>query len=117
MLNFHSIDRVLSESELHKLTNILATGAEFAVLAVQSGNIKPFVHRATHSRAALSDRQRQILYLIQKGKTNREIAETLQTTRKTVKYHIERILAKLDVGNRTQAIAKAIEQHIPLGPL
>lgn len=117
MLSFHSIDRVLSESELHKLTHILAAGAEFAALAIQSGNIKPYVHKAAYSRASLSDRQRQILYLIHKGKTNREIAEILQTTRKTVKYHIERILAKLDVGNRTQAIAKAIELHIPLGPL
>lgn len=117
MLTFQAIERVLSESEQDKLIHILASGAEFAVLAAQSGNIKPFAQKMVNSSMALSDRQRQILYLIQKGKTNREIAEILQTTRKTVKYHIERILAKLDVGNRTQAIAKAIELHIPLGPL
>lgn len=51
----------------------------------------------------LSDRERQILALVAEGKTNPEIAEDLFLSRSTVSTHIERILRKIQVSNRTQA--------------
>lgn len=57
---------------------------------------------------ALSERQKQILRWINEGKTNWEIAHILEMTEKNVKYHIEQIFAKLQVRNRTQAVAKAL---------
>jgi len=57
----------------------------------------------------LSDRELEILRLIARGSTNREIAEALFITEGTVKNHVTNILGKLDVRDRTQAALKARE--------
>ena len=50
----------------------------------------------------LSDRQLQILELIKKGKTNKEIASELYISENTVKYHLKIIYNILDIENRFQ---------------
>lgn len=55
----------------------------------------------------LSEREREILDLIAQGYGNREIAETLHITLKTVGNHISHIFNKLQVVNRAQAISRA----------
>lgn len=57
----------------------------------------------------LSDRERDILRLIAKGSSNREIADELFITEGTVKNHVTNILGKLQVRDRTQAALKARE--------
>ena len=57
----------------------------------------------------LSTRERQVLELLARGCTNREIAEQLFITSSTVKVHVEHILAKLGVSDRTQAAVHAFE--------
>ena len=51
----------------------------------------------------LSDRERDVLVLIARGATNKEIASRLCITINTVKTHVRRILGKMRVTNRTQA--------------
>ncbi|MFI1828190.1 response regulator [Streptomyces sp. NPDC020412] len=53
--------------------------------------------------AALTDRERAVLRLIEEGLTNREIGKELFLSEKTVKNHISRLLAKLGVERRVQA--------------
>jgi DNA-binding NarL/FixJ family response regulator len=50
-----------------------------------------------------------VLALLPKGYTNAEIAEILGIASGTVKVHIEHILSKLDLKDRTQAAVKASE--------
>jgi DNA-binding NarL/FixJ family response regulator len=57
----------------------------------------------------LSSREREVLELLARGCTNREIAEQLVITSSTVKVHVEHILAKLGVSDRTQAAVQAFE--------
>src|SRR6266516_308438 len=57
----------------------------------------------------LSPREREVLHLLTQGQTNREIAEHLTVSVSTVKIHVEHILAKLSVSDRTQAAVRAIE--------
>jgi DNA-binding NarL/FixJ family response regulator len=57
----------------------------------------------------LSPREQQVLRLLARGKTNREIAAELTITQHTVKVHVEHILAKLQVSHRTQAAVRAME--------
>jgi LuxR family maltose regulon positive regulatory protein len=57
----------------------------------------------------LSERELEVLRLIAVGLTNREIAETLVIALGTAKAHTASIYAKLDVHNRTQAVARARE--------
>ena len=57
----------------------------------------------------LTTRELDVLRLLPQGLTNRQIAERLYISLGTVKLHVERILAKLEVGDRTQAAARAVE--------
>ena len=57
----------------------------------------------------LSPREREVLQLLTKGQTNREIARELTVSVSTVKIHVEHILDKLGVSDRTQAAVRAIE--------
>jgi len=57
----------------------------------------------------LSDREYEVLCLLAQGKTNPEIAQQLTISVGTVKIHVEHILAKLRVSDRTQAAVRAIE--------
>ncbi len=57
----------------------------------------------------LSPREHEVLQLLVQGQTNPEIASKLTVSVSTVKIHVEHILAKLDVSDRTQAAVRAIE--------
>ncbi len=59
--------------------------------------------------ARLTPREFEVLNLVAKGLSNREIAGTLYLSLATVKRHLSNILAKVDVSSRTAAIARARE--------
>ncbi len=58
----------------------------------------------------LTDRERQVLALLERGSTDREIASALTISVKTVEKHVGSILRKLGAQNRTQAVARARER-------
>ena len=62
--------------------------------------------------ASFSMRERDILALIAKGLSNREIAEQMQRSRRTVESHVRHIYAKLAVNSRTQAVHLARERGL-----
>ncbi|HLX58437.1 MAG TPA: response regulator transcription factor [Ktedonobacteraceae bacterium] len=64
---------------------------------------------ATASIEPLTEREREILMLVARGASNRQIAEHLYLTEGTVKNHMSNILGKLGVRDRTQAAFKAKE--------
>jgi len=55
----------------------------------------------------LSDRERQVLALLESGMSNPELAQALGVSLSTVKTHLRNIFVKLGVKNRTQAISRA----------
>jgi two-component system, NarL family, response regulator LiaR len=57
----------------------------------------------------ISKRELEVLSLLAQGFTNQQIADQLFISLNTVKTHISNIYIKLDVSNRTKAIAKAKE--------
>ena len=70
--------------------------------------------RPPHSE--LSPREVEVLELIAKGLSNREIGNTLGITEATVKWHVNIILSRLGVSDRTEAIVEALQRgilHLP----
>jgi DNA-binding NarL/FixJ family response regulator len=57
--------------------------------------------------AALTDRERDVLALLVEARTNRQIANRLYISEKTVSVHVSNILAKLGVRSRAEAAALA----------
>jgi DNA-binding NarL/FixJ family response regulator len=62
--------------------------------------------------AGLSAREREILELVAKGLTNKEVATTLQISQFTVRNHLNHITEKLEVSDRTEAIFVAMRTGI-----
>jgi DNA-binding NarL/FixJ family response regulator len=58
---------------------------------------------------SFTPRELEVLRLLPAGLTNREISQELHLSLSTVKKHLERLIAKLGVSDRTQAAVKAIE--------
>lgn len=60
----------------------------------------------------LTDREHEVLRLVAQGLSNTEIAETLVVSLTTVKTHVNRILAKLNLKSRVQAVVRAYESGL-----
>jgi DNA-binding NarL/FixJ family response regulator len=65
--------------------------------------------KAPTELAELTDRELDVLKLIAKGQSNNEIAQTLFVSEATVKTHVTRVLSKLDLRDRVQAVVLAYE--------
>ena len=63
-------------------------------------------------REPLTPRELEVLGLLATGRTNQQIAQTLVISKGTVKVHVERIIRKLNVSDRTQAAVRAIEMGL-----
>lgn len=64
------------------------------------------------SQPQLGDREREVLQQMSQGKSNQGIAGELGISESTVKYHINNILSKLGVSDRTQAVLLAIKRGV-----
>jgi DNA-binding NarL/FixJ family response regulator len=60
--------------------------------------------------AELTPREQQVLQLISRGNSNREIAEALEIAEKTVRIHVSSVLEKMGARDRTQAAIYAIQR-------
>ncbi|OUL28410.1 DNA-binding response regulator [Nostoc sp. T09] len=89
----------------------------FAIRAVHKGqkHIPPQVGAKLLERMVsqeLSDRELEVLQLITTGKSTQAISKALHITERTVNFHINHILTKLGVEDRTQAVIVALRRGI-----
>jgi DNA-binding NarL/FixJ family response regulator len=61
---------------------------------------------------SLTPREIEVLTLLSQGQTNPQIAQNLTVSRGTVKIHVQHIISKLGVSDRTQAAVRAIEAGV-----
>ena len=81
-------------------------------LAILGHSAEPRSLPIPDSSESLSPRETEVLRLIVAGASNRDIAEELVITERTVKAHVTHILSKLEVTSRAQAAARSHELHL-----
>lgn len=74
--------------------------------------IHPHIDHKKIEKLGISKREYEVLELISKGLSNKEIADTLFVSESTIKTHVSNLLVKLDAKRRTQAIQKAKKLQI-----
>jgi two-component system NarL family response regulator len=100
----------MSHSDLANAIRTVAAGLKFVPASVS----RSLAERPPHSN--LSTRELQVLELIVKGHSNKEIGEKLSICEATVKWHVNMILSRLNVSDRTQAAVTALQRgivHLP----
>ena len=75
-------------------------------------NSKRYTAADSLDAAALTNREREILRLIARGATNREVADSLIISEGTVKNHLSNIFSRLGLRDRTQAVMYARERGL-----
>lgn len=102
-------------TQLVDAVRIIAGGEALLAPSVTKSLIEEFARHPDHSDAAaelpadLTERETEALLLLARGMNNREIAEAMHVGEATVKTHISRLLAKLGVRDRVQAVVLAYE--------
>jgi DNA-binding NarL/FixJ family response regulator len=96
----HSGDAVVAPSTTRRLLD------RFAPMLPASGA------RTAAELEELTDRERQVLILVAQGLSNAELAKRLFVSEATVKTHVGRILAKLGLRDRVQAVVYAYENGL-----
>jgi len=89
------------------LLEMLVPHLHVALIRAFAGEKKE-THKPATTQASLTDREQEILQWISSGKTNQEIARQLNISENTVKNHVQRVLAKLNVKTRAQAMVKVL---------
>ncbi len=64
------------------------------------------------TKSQLTDREREVLYLLATGQTDRKIAESLAISPRTVNRHMSNIFVKLEVPSRAAAAAHAVRSGL-----
>ena len=67
---------------------------------------------ALQAGAALTARELEVLRLVARGLSNKEIAADLRITTHTVKYHLAAVLEKLGVRSRTEAVSLGVRKGL-----
>jgi len=96
----HSGDAVVAPSTTRRLIDRFAP-----MLPADDGHAPPEL-------AGLTDREREVLILVAQGLSNAELAQRLFVSEATVKTHVGRILAKLGLRDRVQAVVYAYENGL-----
>ena len=106
----------VTAERLFDAVRVIAAGEALLAPAITRRLISEFAQqrprrdrRPGHGLAALTPRETQVLRLVAEGLSNPEIAARLVVTEETVKTHVSRLLAKLGLRDRTQAVVTAYE--------
>ncbi|GAA4578961.1 response regulator transcription factor [Planotetraspora phitsanulokensis] len=110
----------IRRDELAHAVRTVASGEALLAPAATRRLLEDLVRRPAHGVAprlaarldALTDRERETLNLVARGLSNAEIAATLVVTEHTVKTHVSRMLTKLDLRDRVQAVVLAYESGL-----
>jgi DNA-binding NarL/FixJ family response regulator len=109
----------VTAERLFEAVRVIAAGGALLAPTVTRRLISEFARQRpmpgappTAALATLTPRERQVLLLVAEGLSNPEIAARLVVTEETIKTHVSRVLSKLGLRDRTQAVVTAYESGL-----
>jgi two-component system response regulator DevR len=106
----------VSRAELLKAIRLVASGQSLLDPAATKRAMTQMTTYAAGSAQTpgdeLTEREREVLALVARGYTNKQIAETLYLSEKTARNHVSHILEKLGLSRRSEAAAFAVEHKL-----
>jgi two-component system, NarL family, response regulator DevR len=103
----------VSRAELLKAVRQIATGQSLLQPEATQKAILHMTSLANKTTAnELTEREREVLSLVSRGYTNKQIAEALYLSEKTARNHVSHILEKLGLSRRSEAAAYAVEHKL-----
>jgi len=108
----------ITKSQINNESLINEEGIDYVGFLVKGTNKKSYVRsmltcfindKSKNTENKLSEREKEVLDLIAKGYSNKEIAKELFLSEKTVKNHVSSIFKKINVTDRTKAAIYAME--------
>ena len=76
------------------------------------GRVGILVSAQSEKIPSLTQREREVLRLLADGLSNEEIGKKLFISAETVRTHVRKAMDKLDADTRTQAVARALRDHL-----
>jgi NarL family two-component system response regulator LiaR len=99
-------------AELFHAIRVVSQGGSLLQPVVASKLLQHMSRQASQTQELsdpLTEREMEVLQLLAQGKPNKEIAEELVISERTVKFHVSSILNKLEASNRTEAVTIAAQ--------
>ena len=103
-------DQALDAAREIGMTRLQRMAASLSACLVSTEPRAPLATVVTSIGLSLTPREAEVLRLVSTGKSNREIADELFLSTRTVERHVENLYRKLDVHTRAEAIAYALRQ-------
>jgi DNA-binding NarL/FixJ family response regulator len=102
----------VTKSDFISALRTVASGQTWLHPQAQRSLVDQLRHRQHDPFALLTQRERSVLALIARGRSNRQISEELNLTEGTVKGYVSTVLAKLKLEDRTQAALFAVQHGL-----
>ncbi len=101
------VPKTLAGGSLINAVRLVACGETYVPMQFMHGS-----EQAGETKGGLSARERDVLFELRQGRSNKEIARNLDIAETTVKLHLRSISDKLEARNRTDIVIRAIDGGI-----
>ncbi len=98
--------------EIFNAIRVVHAGGSLLQPVVASKLLRQVIQDQGEHPDALTPREQSVLQLLAQGLQNKEIANELVITERTVKFYVSSILSKLGAGNRTEAVTIAVQRGL-----